>query len=110
MPLTLLFKLIFSNPGLPVNKSVTVLEEDHEGPVPTTAVIGPDYFLWFSNTFLFLCALRLLQQKVGAAVRAKITAIQDYVVQVWRTGEFYEQVGIADNDEVPMNNDAAEMR
>ncbi|XP_789080.1 uncharacterized protein LOC584108 [Strongylocentrotus purpuratus] len=96
--------------GLPVNKSVTVLEGDHEGPVPTTAVIGPDYFLWFSNTFLFLCALRLLQQKVGAAVRAKITAIQEYVVQVWRTGEFYEQVGIADNDEVPMNNDAAEIR
>ncbi|XP_041486054.1 uncharacterized protein LOC121432260 [Lytechinus variegatus] len=96
--------------GLPVNNSVQVSEEDQEGPVPTTAVIGPDYFLWFSNTFLFLCGLGLLQQKVGAAVRAKITAIQDYIIQVWRTGEFYEQVGIADNDQEPMNNDAAEIR
>ena len=38
-------------------------------------------------------------------------AIRDYVMQVWRTGEFYEQVGIADNDhEGPQGIEAVQDR
>ncbi|XP_071496655.1 uncharacterized protein [Diadema antillarum] len=84
--------------GLQANKSILVSDEDHEGPISSVAIIGPDCFLWFSNVFLVLCGLGFLQQKVGAAVRARLAAAHEYLAQVWRTGEFYEQVGIADNE------------
>lgn len=108
MKLLLVLDYIFSNPffiilhfstGLEPKAEIEVSTVDLEGPLTTTLVTQPDYLLLFSNAFVILFTIYIVKQRLGDSILQRVREYMDYARQVWRTGEFYEQVGVHDNED-----------
>ncbi|XP_033643772.1 uncharacterized protein LOC117303647 [Asterias rubens] len=80
--------------GLEPNSSITVNEADAIGPLPSIPTEETDYALWFSWLFLAAVAGWFLKQHLGSFVMDRVRMFLVYARQVWRTGEFYDQVGV----------------
>ena len=72
---------------------MNVSDIDYIGPVPSVLSAEPDYALWFSGIFLYFWVMWLLKVQYGTVIATKVDGVVNYVRHIWRTGEFYEQVG-----------------
>ena len=79
---------------------MNVTDIDYDGPVPSILSEEPDYALWFSGIFLLGWCLWILKVQYGTVIATRIEGAMNYMRHIWRTGEFYEQVGMLDHEHV----------